>query len=312
MMVVRHSFWLAAAVLIARGGSWSLADEPAGHALDLKLRQRVEFAESPGVYQVVEKSESWKPKATAIIVCDMWDLHHSLNATMRLEEMAPQLEQFLKAARSRHDHHSRTEQLHAGLQGPPRAAARPNTPRSRHLPQSIGSWCYQIPAEENGKYPIDQVKGENDDDPRSQEQWLATLAAKGRNPAHPWLTESSLLTIDPAADYISDHGEEVWSILEDRGIDHVILTGVHTNMCVLGRPFGLRQMAKNGKSVALCRDLTDTIYNPQRAPYVSHFAGTALIVEHIEKYVCPTITSDQVSGGAPFQFAGEKRSNDLK
>jgi len=55
------------------------------------------------------------------------------------------------------------------------------------------------------------------------------------------------------------------------------------------------------------RDLTDTMYNPARAPFVSHFTGTDLIVEHIEKWVCPTITSDQILGGKPFRFAGDKR-----
>ena len=44
-------------------------------------------------------------------------------------------------------------------------------------------------------------------------------------------------------------------------------------MCVLGRPFGLRQMAKNGKNVVLMRDLTDTMYNPQRAPFREPFLG---------------------------------------
>ena len=29
-------------------------------------------------------------------------------------------------------------------------------------------------------------------------------------------------------------------------------------MCVLGRPFGLRQMARLGKNTALVRDMTDT------------------------------------------------------
>ena len=87
----------------------------------------------------------------------------------------------------------------------------------------------------------------------------------------------------------------------------MILLGVHTNMCVLGRPFGLRQMAKNGKHVVLMRDMTDTMYNPQKSPFVSHFTGTDLIVEHIEKYVCPTVTSDQILGGKPFRFKGDKR-----
>jgi type 1 glutamine amidotransferase len=78
-------------------------------------------------------------------------------------------------------------------------------------------------------------------------------------------------------------------------------------MCVLGRPFGLRQMAKNGKNVVLMRDLTDTMYDPAQWPFVNHFTGTHLIVEHIEKFVCPTITSSDVLGGEPFRFARDKR-----
>ena len=105
---------------------------------------------------------------------------------------------------------------------------------------------------------------------------------------------------------IGDSGIEVWNLLEEHGIEHVMLVGVHTNMCVLGRPFGLRQLAKNGKNVVLVRDLTDTMYNPKMPPMVSHFEGTRLIVEHIEKYVCPTITSDQLLGGKEFRFKGDK------
>jgi hypothetical protein len=47
------------------------------------------------------------------------------------------------------------------------------------------------------------------------------------------------------------------------------------------------------------------MYNPRSWPNVSHFRGTELIVEHIEKYVCPTITSDQLLGGKPFRFSGD-------
>jgi type 1 glutamine amidotransferase len=79
-------------------------------------------------------------------------------------------------------------------------------------------------------------------------------------------------------------------------------------MCVLGRPFGLRQMAKNGKNVVLMRDLTDTMYNPERWPYVTHFVGTDRIVEHVEKYVCPSITSTDFLGGMPFRFKHDRRS----
>lgn len=98
---------------------------------------------------------------------------------------------------------------------------------------------------------------------------------------------------------------EIWSLLESRGISNVMIMGVHTNMCVLGRPFGLRRMASNGKNTVLIRDMTDTMYNPKMWPYVSHFKGTQLIIEHIEKYVCATITSDLLIDGKPFRFKGD-------
>jgi hypothetical protein len=50
------------------------------------------------------------------------------------------------------------------------------------------------------------------------------------------------------------------------------------------------------------RDLTDTMYNPKSAPYVGHFEGARLIIEHIERYVCPSITSSQIIGGKEFRF----------
>jgi hypothetical protein len=59
---------------------------------------------------------------------------------------------------------------------------------------------------------------------------------------------------------------------------------------------------KRGWDIGLVRDLADTMYNSRAWPYVNHFRGTDLIVEHIEKYVCPTVTSDQLLGGSPFHF----------
>ena len=174
-------------------------------------------------------------------------------------------------------------------------------PPAKNLPKDIGQWCYKIPAEEKGKYPIDQSDGGCDCDAKQQDQHDEYLKKLGRNHKAPWKSQTDLLTIADK-DAISDSGVEIWNLLTQRGIKNVLLVGVHTNMCVLGRPFGLRQMAKNGKNVALVRDLTDTMYNPARWPNVSHFQGTDLIVEHIEKFVCPTITSDQIGGGTPFRF----------
>jgi len=269
----------------------------------LNLRSR---PEKDGKHEVATRAEKWPAKETAVIVCDVWDAHHCLNAVRREEEMLPRMEEFLKTARAKGALiiHAPSGCMDAYKDHPARKRAR-SAPKAKELPKDIEKWCYKIPAEEKGKYPIDQTDGGEDDDPKEHAEWHAKLAAMGRNPKAPWKSQHAGITI-ANDDAISDSGVEIWSLLAERKIDRVMLVGVHTNMCVLGRPFGLRQMAKNGKNVVLVRDLTDTMYNPKMPPHVSHFEGTRLIVEHIEKYVCPTITSDQLLGGAEFKFKWDR------
>lgn len=180
-------------------------------------------------------------------------------------------------------------------------------PLAANMPTDIESWCDQIPSEEAAAYPIDQADGGEDDDPADHAQWAERLKAIGRNPKSPWLAQCSAIEIDAQRDFISDSGPEIWSVLTDKKIDNVILVGVHTNMCVLGRPFGLRRLAAAGKNVVLARDLTDTMIDPGAWPYANHFTGTELIISHIERYVCPTISSDQILGGVEHRFSSDRR-----
>jgi nicotinamidase-related amidase len=283
------------------------AAEREGAPLHLVLRERVPAPADAGHFQVRERPQQWDPRQTAIIICDMWDLHHCKRAVERVEEMAPRMNDVIGKARERGVLiiHAPSSCMAPYENTPMRQRAK-TAPRAKDLPSDIAEWCRKIPAEEKGRYPIDQEDGGEDDEPAEHAKWAAKLTGLGRNPRAPWKSETDLLKIHEQ-DAVSDSGVEIWNLLAERGIDHVILMGVHTNMCVLGRPFGLRQMAKNGKRVVLMRDMTDTMYNPARWPYVSHFRGTDLIVEHIEKFVCPTITSDQLLGGKPFRF---KNNND--
>ena len=278
--------------------------------LEVQLRfQRPESGDSD-TFTAVNRSETWKPSETAIIVCDVWDYHHSPNAVGRLQEMLPRLEAVLKSARQQGVTviHSPSDCMDAYREHPARRRAI-DAPQAANQPADIGAWCSAIPTEEQAAYPIDQSDGGEDDDRAVHAEWARKLTELGRNPNMPWQRQNAGITIDSERDYISDLGKEVWNILEDRNIHNVVLTGVHTNMCVLGRPFGLRQMARNGKHVVLMRDMTDTMYNPARWPYVSHFEGTRRIISHIERFVCPTMTSDQWIGGKPFRFAGDLPAN---
>lgn len=295
-------------LLVSVFGSVATGRAADRQALGLQLRSRVETAADSGRFHTVTRNQSWNAVETAVIVCDMWDYHHCLNAVRRGQEMAPRMNRLLQEARDRGAIiiHAPSSCMNSYVDHPARKRAL-SVGRVDNLPEEIGKWCYQIPAEERGTYPIDQSDGGEDDDPAEHAEWAQKLQAMGRNPKAPWKAQMDALTIDGDRDFISDDGEEIWSILERNHRQNVILLGVHTNMCVLGRPFGLRQMAKNGKNVVLMRDMTDTMYNPEMPPFVSHFTGTDLIVEHIEKWVCPTITSDQILGGQPFRFKDDTR-----
>jgi hypothetical protein len=106
----------------------------------------------------------------------------------------------------------------------------------------------------------------------------------------PWKRQIATIRIMPE-DAVSDQGQEIYNLFAQRGIKNVILCGVHTNICVLKRSFGIRQMVLLGKNVALARDLTDCLYDPARPPFTSHDNGTALLVQHIEKFWCPSLAS---------------------
>lgn len=296
---------ISTAILAA--GCFALAASSAGDAgLNLTLQTRIaKKTEGGEVYTVLAQKESWLPKTTAIIVCDMWDTHHAYNAVQRVNEIAPRMNSVLEKARSMGVTiiHAPSSCMDAYKDHPARKNAK-DAPAAKSLPKDIGVWCHRIPSEEKGKYPIDQSDGGDDSDPIEQAKHQQALIKMGRKPGSPWLSQVATLKIHDI-DYISDSGVEIWNVLENRKIDNVIIMGVHTNMCVLGRPFGLRQMAKNGKHVVLMRDMTDTMYNPMMSPYVNHYKGTELIIEHIEKFVCPTITSDQLIGGTAFRFKAD-------
>jgi len=270
----------------------------ASSTLALHTRSRLEA--KAGANQSVSKVVAWDAKKTAVIICDMWDDHWCKSAARRVGELAGPMNDVIKQARAKgifiiHAPSSVTKFYDSA---PQRARAR-NAPFAKTpVPLSTSerwgtTWCWPDPKREKD-LPIDDSDMGCDckDKCAIREAWTRQIA-----------------TIEIASeDAISDNGQETWNLLAERGIDNVILMGVHLNMCVLGRPFAIRQQVELGKNVVLCRDLTDTMYNPDKPPKVSHFEGTDLVIEHVEKYWCPTITSKDLTGRAPFRFKDDNRN----
>ena len=295
-----------------------LSEPSTGGEFGIQTTRQMPVSGFPDRFHRVQETIRFAPSETALIVCDVWDSHHCVNAVRRVQEIAPRIEALATALRSAGAIviHAPSDCMPFYNTHPARERAK-STPTAANLPNDIAKWCDRIPSEESAAYPIDQSDGGEDDDPVEHTQWAEKLASEGRNPKAPWRQQIPVIKIDSKLDFISDSGNEIWNILESKGIKQVLICGVHTNMCVLGRPFGLRQLSSHGKSVVLLRDLTDTMYNPDSWPYINHFSGTDLIIDHVERFVCPTTTSDQFfsslkvpdldSKTIPFRFSMDRR-----
>jgi nicotinamidase-related amidase/type 1 glutamine amidotransferase len=272
-------------------GAEAQAPPPQDDVLTLHARTRVETSPGSGRYHAVLKTLQWDPRRTAIVVCDMWDKHWCRSAARRVAEMAPRMNEVLSAARKRGvlviHCPSNTMDHYRGHPGRELAQQAPAVPTEIPLQR----WCY-LDRQREPALPIDDRDNGCDCQPQC-ESYRA------------WTRQIDTLRIEPG-DAITDSAEAFY-LMKQRGITNVIVLGVHTNMCVLGRPFSIRQMVYQGQNVVLMRDMTDTMYNPRSAPYVSHFTGTDLVVEHIERHWCPTITSVDFLGGKEFRFSDDRR-----
>lgn len=281
-------------VAIAALGVVALAPaKPADGPLELTLRSR---AAAPGEKAVppTEKKANWNPKKTAIVVCDMWDHHWCKSAEARVGELAGPMNEMLKAARARgvfviHAPSTCTA-FYKDTPQRKRAQAAPfaATPGPLASTERWGTAWNWPDSKREGVLPIDDSDMGCD----------CKVKCEIRSP---WTRQTAAIEImEP--DAITDDGQETWNLLAERKIDNVILCGVHLNMCVLGRPFAIRQMVRLGKNVALIRDMTDTMYNPDRPPGGTHFDGTERVVEHVERYWCPSFLSTDITGKPPFRF----------
>ena len=92
----------------------------------------------------------------------------------------------------------------------------PGAPRRpRTCPTDIGEWCQQIPAEEKGKYPIDQTDGGEDDDPAEH----ASLARQAQGDGPQSRRRRGRAQIDAARRSTTrtpsaTRGVEIWNLLE--------------------------------------------------------------------------------------------------
>jgi nicotinamidase-related amidase len=225
----------------------------------------------------------WDNAKIAVVIVDMWDTVQCVSEARRSVQLASRINEV--AARLRADG---ALIVHAPAGCMEYYADTPARERARNAPQVQSplpvDWQDWDPSREA---PLPPALA--DDTPCSCEPGEA--CTQGR-PPYPWTHQVDVIDIMPP-DVVTDDGIELLSLLEQRKIEDVVVMGVHANRCVLGRPYGIRQLVYWRKRPVLCRDLTDSYHRDPRG----HSEGNEDIIAHIEKYWCPTLTSGQLVAG---------------
>jgi nicotinamidase-related amidase len=252
-----------------------------GRMMKLKLQTQSLGRNSTGynVWDVKVAEQQIPVEQTGILVSDMWDSHWSRAAKERAALLAPPINELLQVCRSQGISviHSPSDTM----------AFYENQPaRQRLLDVPVCEPPKELPLQD---YPSPVDSSDHGSDSGEKQQQIV------------WTRQTPIIEIDQDKDVITgDEGALLYSYLRHRGITNLLYVGVHTNMCILNRSFGIKQMSRWGISCMLVKDLTDSMYNPAMPPYVSHEEGTGLVVAYIEKFWCPTASSQDIRSSFSF------------
>jgi len=239
-----------------------------------RRQELISGPDGANAWRVIEEPLALEPDRAAVLISDMWDRHWSAGATRRAQVLAQHINRSTACLRERGFHI-----IHAPSDTMEFYAEHPARKRLLAVREAIEPYDTQeIPA--CPPLPVDASDG-GSDTPELDEFPPNTRV---------WTRQNPCIFIDEGRDILcGDEGALLHTWLRRNDIQTLLYIGVHTNMCVLNRSFGIRPMRANGMQTLLARDLTDCMYNPARAPYVSHEEGLRLVIEYIEKFHCPTV-----------------------
>jgi nicotinamidase-related amidase len=254
----------------------------------LRTQRLVQNASGYMVWRIEEGPRTLDATKVALVLCDVWDRHTCRGAEERLKQLLPRMQQLTAALRQKG-----ALIVHAPSDTRDFLELYGETPARRRVLDCPPIAPPQNLDHDDPPLPVDQ--SDPCCDTRPDEQHPYPWPKEWRRP--PATRQHPAIEIDHGRDVISYQGKELWSYYQHRGIEQVLIMGVHTGMCILNRTFAVKQMVRWGMPIALIRDLTDALYHPARPPYVSHEEGTRLLVEYIEKFWCPTLASDDLLAG---------------
>lgn len=219
----------------------------------------------PSTGEPRQRTEHVDPKRVGVVVVDVWNFHWCKTATMRVDAIVPRMNRALAALRDL----GMTVMLcpsdvvdnYVGMPQREAIFALPTVT----VPQVMNVTCPPVP--DAGGCACGRER---------------CAVNYGWDGMHPDLRIGD-------GDLMPDTQAEVYAICQQRGLTHLLYLGFHTQVCLLGKPMGLKAMKSAGLQCILARDMTDAHpgYEPERG--FTPDLNTQQVVEHFEKHLAPTL-----------------------
>lgn len=246
--------------------AWILiAISSATHGLHAREIEFTLQTRDPQTGKEILTKERVDSRKIGVIAVDVWNFHWCKTATMRVDAIVPRLNEALIQARSL----GMTVMLcpsdvvdnYVGF---------PQRERVFALPKMSAPMVQEIQCP-----PVPDAGGCACGTERCAVNY-------GWDGMHPGLEIGDL-------DFMPDTKDEVYAICQSLGLTHLIYVGFHTQVCLLGKPMGLKAMKSAGLRCILARDMTDAHpgYDPSKG--FTPDLNTQQVVEHFEKFLAPTI-----------------------
>ena len=246
--------------------SYSLLAIAQARAAEIELTLQTR---DPATGKVILTTEKVDPRHVGVIAVDVWNFHWCKTATMRVDAIVPRMNKALDAARAL----GMTVMLcpsdvvdnYVGYPQREAVFALPKFP----VPSVVNVTCPPVP--DAGGCACGRER---------------CAVNYGWDGMHPGLRIGE-------ADLMPETQAEVYAICKKFGLTHLIYVGFHTQICLLGKPMGLKAMKSAGLRCVLARDMTDAHPGYDPARNFTPDLNTEQVVEHFEKYLAPTISFQQ-------------------
>jgi nicotinamidase-related amidase len=238
----------------------------------IRLRTRNKIFKNGGKNEVFYLDKYIDCKKIAILSIGMWSVHKCKVASDRLNEISIKANELMKLVRN-----NGGKILHG-------SSTLVNIPEYKNMRNNIIG-LPEAKLVDNGMIAYPQVPLDDSD---------GGVVEYNPNYDRKKVLMNPYIEMDYEKDAITGHNKEILNYLYYHGIELLLICGTHTNMCVLDRIYGVKNIIRYGFPVVIIRDLVDVVHNPKLYPYTTRNETNELMAEWIEEYFCPTMHSEDI------------------